>query len=285
LITKEALCLIHITIIAQKPGIICIMKITKFPGNILYIEDAFPQAQEFIDNIEKFNEDPITHSVIPPWQDWIDGRPSNPTSDKTHWDFKLDSYTKGKQKLFDYDISLNNENTVWPRRSYEFMDEAHRTVQDTIDMIDKPYNEILKVWAEETGNSPLEYVSKNYFLRKYHTGGAIGPHIDKNHENPLNTMDWSILFYLNDNYKGGEVSFPELGVTIKPSAGSALVFPCTATHLAETVEDGEKYYIFMVIHSEFGHSTALREPYHRLNEAILKHKGITDHIILDLQSN
>lgn len=262
-----------------------IMKITEFAGNIIYIEDAFPQAKEFIENIEKFNEDPATHSVIPAWIDWMDGRPANPSSDKSHWDFELDSFTKGKEKLFDYDVSLNDKNVFWPRLKYEVLDEPHAMVQDTIDMIDKPYNEILKIWSEKTGNSMPEYVSKNYFLRKYHVGGKIGPHIDKNHENPLNTMDWSVLFYLNDDYKGGEISFPDLDISIKPSAGSAIVFPCTATHLAEMVEDGEKYYIFMVIHSEFGHSTGLKEPYHQLNEAILKYNGITDHAILTAKLN
>jgi hypothetical protein len=258
------------------------MKITEFPGSIFYIEGAFPQSQEFIENIEKFNEDPLTHSVISPWVDWKDGRPTNPTKNKAHWDNKLDSFSKGKQKLFDWDRTASNRNTVWPRPKYVFDDEAHKIVESTIDMIDKPYHEILKFWSEKTGNAPLDHVSKNYFLRKYHVGGDIGPHIDKNAENPLNTMDWSALFYLNDNYDGGEISFPDLDITIKPTAGSALVFPCTAMHLAKEVTKGEKYYIFMVIHSEFGHSNALTEEYHEMNELILKHKGITDHILLTL---
>lgn len=258
------------------------MKITEFPGNIFYIEDAFPQAQEFIENIEKFDKDPLTHSVIPAWVDWKDGRPTNPTEDKSHWDNKVDNFSKGKQKLFDWDRTISNNNQVWPRPEYVFEDDAHKMVESTIDMIDKPYKEILKFWSEKTGNDPLEHVSKNYFLRKYHVGGEIGPHIDKNAENPQNTMDWSVLFYLNDNYVGGEIDFPDLGVSIKPTAGSAIVFPCTAMHLAKRVEQGEKYYIFMVIHSEFGHSNALTEPYHDMNELILKHKGITDHILLNL---
>jgi hypothetical protein len=261
------------------------MKITELPGNIIYIEDAFTQAKEFINNIEIFNDNPDTYSVIPAWSDWVDGRPANPNKDKTHWDFELDTFTKGKQKLFDYDISINKDNTIWPRIQHTFEDKAHKIVEETINMIDKPYNEILSIWAEKTGNDPLEYVSKNYFLRKYHVGGAIGPHIDKNHKNPLNTMDWSVLFYLNDDYEGGEISFPDLDITIKPTAGSALVFPCTANHAALEVKSGEKYYIFMVIHSEFKYSSALREPYHLLNEEILTYKGITSHPILEHSKN
>lgn len=257
------------------------MRVTEFPGNIIYIEEAFPNSLEFIENIEKFESNPATHEVIPPWEDWYDSKPVKVKGDDpTQWERELQDFSKGKQKLFNWDLTASGNNSVWPRPDYMFEDEAHLLVSDTIDLLDKPYREILKVWSEKTGNSQLEYISKNYFLRKYHVGGAIAPHIDKNINNPLNTMDWSVLFYLNDDYDGGGIVFTELGIEIKPSAGSALIFPCTTIHKALTVDSGEKYYIFMVIHSEFGYSSALGEPYHGLNEIILNHKGITDHLLL-----
>lgn len=261
------------------------MKITELPGNIFYIEDAFPQAQEFIDNVERYDKDSTTHQVIPEWVDWMDSQPVKAGESSTDWDNDWDDFSKGKQKLFNWDRSTYDENMVWPRPEYIFEDDAHKMLKSTIDMIDKPYQEILKIWSDKTNNETVEYVSKNYFLRKYKVGGDIGPHIDKNDKNPLNTMDWSALFYLNDNYEGGAISFPGLDIKIKPTAGSALIFPCNVPHIAHTVLKGEKYYIFMVIHSEFGHSNALTENYHDMNELILKHKGITDHILLKLSKN
>jgi len=250
--------------------------------NILYIEDAFPHAKDFIDQIESHDQNPETYAVIPLWEEWRDSRPVKTQGSDIGWDKEVDSYSKGSQKLFDWDRSATNYNLVWPKPKYEFTDNAHILVEGTIDLIDKPYHDILNVWCEKTGNNRLEYVSKNYFLRKYKVGGAIGAHIDKNINNPLNTMDWSVLFYLNDDYEGGEINFPELDITIKPSAGSALIFPCTAVHVAKEVKKGEKYYIFMVIHSEFGYSSGLGEEYHQMNELILKHNGITDHPLLQL---
>ena len=260
------------------------MKITELPMGILYIEDVFTESEHFIQQIEKYDLDELTHSVIPPWEDWRDSRPVKSEGSEIDWKMQIDTYSKGKQKLFDWDRSASNYNLFWPRPEYVFEDYAHKTVEKTIDLIDKPYKEIIKIWSEKTGNKDLEYISKNYFLRKYKVGGKIGPHVDKNVDNPLNTMDWSVLFYLNDNYSGGEILFPDLDIKIKPSAGSALIFPCTAVHVAEEVTDGEKYYIFMVIHSEFGYSSALGEEYHLMNEAILEHKGVTDHILLDIKA-
>lgn len=258
------------------------MKITEFPGNIIYIEDAFPDAQQFIDDIEKYETDERTHSVIPKWQDWRDGRPIKVGESPVHWAWDADEQPKGKQKLFDWDRTASNFNKVWPRPEYTFDDEAHKLVEKTIDLLDKPYREILKIWSEKTGNPVLDHVSKNYFLRKYNIGNFIGSHIDKNIDNPRNTMDWSVLFYLNDAYTGGEVSFTELDVKIKPSKGSALIFPCTAEHIAWPVLEGDKYYIFMVIHSEFGHSMSVAEEYQPMNELILKHKGLLDHPLLHM---
>ena len=253
------------------------MKITELSGGVLYIEDAFPKAQDFIDNIERFDSDPETYSVLPPWEDWKDQRPVKGGDDPTIWDKEYDNFTKGKQKLFDWDRSINSQNLTWPRPEHVFNDKVHNHISETIDIIDKPYREILKIWSEKTNNPPLEYISKNYLLRKYHKGGRIGQHIDKNIENPLNTIDWSVLFYLNEDYEGGEISFPELDITIKPSKGSALVFPCTAVHIANEVTSGEKYYIFMFIDSEFGHSTALYEDYNTLNELILQQRKDFNH--------
>lgn len=258
------------------------MRVKDLPGNIIYIEDAFPHAQQFIDEIESHETDERTHSVIPQWQDWRDSRPIKVGDSPTSWDVDVDSFTKGKQKLFDWDRTVSDFNVHWPRPEYKFDDEAHNLVGQTIDLLDKPYREILKIWSDKTGNEPLEYISRNYFLRKYHVGGSIGPHIDKNINNPRNTMDWSVLFYLNDDYTGGEISFPDLDLRIKPSKGSAIIFPCTAVHIAEPVTDGEKYYIFMVINSEFGHSTGLGEEYQPMNESILRYKGLLDHPLLHL---
>jgi hypothetical protein len=243
------------------------------------MENVFPQAKDFIANIEQFDQEPSTHSVIPPWSPWHD---SVPVKDKDGaWQRIPDEYSKGKEKLFDWDMSLTNNNSLWPRPIIE-LDEQRTILEPTINMIHEPYSKALDIWSEKTGNNKLDHVSKNYFLRKYNVGGKIGPHVDKNASNPANTMDWSVLFYLSDDYIGGEISFPGLNITIKPSAGSALFFPCNVVHVAKPVKGGDKYYIFMVIHSEFGYSSGLGENYHEMNRLILKHKGIVDHPILNV---
>lgn len=251
------------------------MIVKELAKDILYIENAFTDAQKFVDKIEEFDLDPELHSVIPAWEDWIDGAPY--LDEDGNWQTKYHDTAKGKQKLFDWDRSLSGKNNIWPVPKHESFDYAHEKIAPVIDLIHKPYLDVLDIWYEKTGHKKLDYVSKNYTLKKYNTGGAISPHIDKNEDDPSSTMDYTALFYLTDDYVGGEIEFPDQNLILRPSAGSALIFPVTLPHIAHEVFSGDKYFIFMYIHTEFGHSTSLYEEWAALNKSILESKGILDH--------
>ena len=70
----------------------------------------------------------------------------------------------------------------------------------------------------------------------------MGPHVDNYGQPNLQTL-MSAVAYLNDDYEGGELHFPEQNVTIKPSAGSIVVFPSEAPfyHQSLPVTKGAKY--------------------------------------------
>jgi hypothetical protein len=245
------------------------MIIKELAENIFYVENAFPDAQKFIDNVEELDKAPEAYPVIPKWEDWHDGIPYQDESGA--WQVSPHSWTTGKQKPFNW-----NRSEEWPVKEIELTD-AHKLTKPTIDLINDQYLKVLDVWYEKTGNKKLDYVSKNYLLRKYDVGGAIGPHIDKNIKLARNTMDWSVLFYLSDDYEGGEITFLDQNISFKPSAGSALIFPCVAPHEANIVVSGTKYYIFMTIHSEFGHTVSIGENYAPFNSKILEDRGDLTH--------
>jgi predicted 2-oxoglutarate/Fe(II)-dependent dioxygenase YbiX len=53
----------------------------------------------------------------------------------------------------------------------------------------------------------------------------------------------SAILYLNDDYEGGHLEFPNFGIKIKPQAGMLILFPSNYayTHAAHPVTKGTKY--------------------------------------------
>lgn len=63
---------------------------------------------------------------------------------------------------------------------------------------------------------------EGFAINKYGRGAEYKGHVD---HHPTNQRVFSIVAFLNDNFAGGELTFPLLGVSVKPKAGSAVMFP------------------------------------------------------------
>jgi len=58
---------------------------------------------------------------------------------------------------------------------------------------------------------------------------------------PPLTPDFTFLIYLNDDYVGGEIGYPDKKLYIKPSAGSVIIFPGNLLHEVTDLENGHRY--------------------------------------------
>lgn len=87
-----------------------------------------------------------------------------------------------------------------------------------------------------------ELFHEDYQLLRYRTGQEYKAHADGGTDIGRAI---SAVLYLNDDYKGGEIEFPNFGVKIKPEAGMLILFPSTYpyAHIAHPVTDGTKYAI------------------------------------------
>lgn len=83
-------------------------------------------------------------------------------------------------------------------------------------------------------------------LLKYDVGQYYKVHADcvggYQEKIKMNRLFTSII-YLNDDYEGGEITFPRQRISLKPKAGQACVFPSIYTHphIAETITKGTKH--------------------------------------------
>ena len=79
-----------------------------------------------------------------------------------------------------------------------------------------------------------------YGILKYGKGQFFTNHID-DHKDFHRRI--STIYYLNDNYLGGEINFPRFNIIFKPKANQMIMFPSTYVynHSVSSVVEGERY--------------------------------------------
>jgi Rps23 Pro-64 3,4-dihydroxylase Tpa1-like proline 4-hydroxylase len=111
------------------------------------------------------------------------------------------------------------------------------------------YNNLFKIFEEAfslvENDYKLMYGTQtewhdNYQVLKYGKDQHFSNHID---DNTTYHRRISTVYYLNDNYEGGEIKFPRFNLTIKPLANQMILFPSTYVynHSVSPVVEGERY--------------------------------------------
>ena len=133
---------------------------------------------------------------------------------------------------------LEVRNTLW----YHITDEMAKKFEQAVatcftNHVGPKYN------CEFKSYEPVQFLG-------YPPGGHYKGHNDGEHFN-YETRQWerimdrdvSFLFYLNDQYGGGELEFYDLGLTIKPKKGMMIAFPSYKdfAHKVHPVTWGHRY--------------------------------------------
>lgn len=109
------------------------------------------------------------------------------------------------------------------------------------------FNKIIK-FAEKFIKEKYDLTKNTFELKRFffHTmleGAKIEAHADDGDEYPNKPKDeshYSAVFVLNENYEGGEMSFPNLKTKHKLKEGSLIIFPgdVKRTHEVEIIKKG-----------------------------------------------
>lgn len=184
---------------------------------------------------------------------------------------ELDFLSTSAKKISIWDVTethYNDEGTVIYDSKYW---EDRVATSNTLDLNDVKINPMI---TELQTRLKLE-VDKFFNVDAWATSTAIVrwlpgqlqmPHADKElHEgdnagkpNDFPWYDIAGLFYLNDDYEGGELYFPNQGIQFKPKAGAAYFFPGDLNYIHGVTEitSGIRYVIpfFFTILSHGGKS-------------------------------
>ena len=127
--------------------------------------------------------------------------------------------------------------------------KSARVLEESVEVnqILRKYSDILtKAHKEENGFYPEVYTTQAY-LTAWVEGGYAGPHID-NPRHGEGFIQFSSIIYLNEDFDGGEIEFPNQKFKYKAKSGSAVIFPSAGTeylHKVNKINSGIRYTIAM----------------------------------------
>lgn len=181
-------------------------------NNICYFTNALSEPQKLVEFIENTENTPDIHDIIGSWEDW-------------------QSYGKDHSYGFKKNVLAENKDISDPRALY-----IVNSIYSGMMFCGNMYKKMKNIDGDVT-------ISKNFAINKYNTGEDMGQHVDWNENNP--SLRYSFFVYLNDDYDGGELHFSKQNITLKPEAGSIVMFPSTEPyeHGSLTIKEGIKYLV------------------------------------------
>lgn len=120
-------------------------------------------------------------------------------------------------------------------------------IPDGVAIIKKYSDKIIPIHKELRGFLPELYTTEGW-LSLWESGNGAGVHTDA-HDN-YDFLIYATVIYLNDSsdYIGGEIYFPNQGLSYSPKKGDAVIFPCGGheyVHGVTEILDGRRYTIPM----------------------------------------
>ena len=188
------------------------------PGIVVY-KDVMENYQDFIRDLEdamKMNY-PGLH-----WKEPMVLRNNQDVVDYTARNLQTFaiSYDKSLIDSEDYQDPLDAMDTILSKKFYNAFNKFEEDYK-------KSY------WVETSWH-------EMYSILKYSSGNFFKDHVDDSQKYHRRV---STVWYANENYTGGEISFTRFNITYKPKANELLVFPSTYTynHSVAPIIEGERY--------------------------------------------
>ena len=183
--------------------------------NIFYFTSSISEPSRLIELIEQSeNDESIDTAFVSKWQPWK----SSNDSDTIY----------GYAKMIDANYEKIGKNPS-PKELY---------LVNSIIANMKFCATLYKQYNNVDGDVKIDTDSA---IKKYNVGTEMGPHADQNDGDAR--LRYSIVAYLNDDYEGGELAFPNQDVVLKPQAGSIVIFPSSEPYLHQSKKliSGTKY--------------------------------------------
>lgn len=188
-------------------------------NNIWYWENALSFPVELTQFIEDIDLVPESYPRISKWENWIASNDDDTVYGATKIiNTQALKQSTGSDMVDKRTLYIANSLSMGFEMCYDRYIDGHRLDKSKYDL---PLNQIpIKKWNQD------QY---------------MGPHFDGQDGN--SKLAFSLVAYLNDDYEGGEIHFKDHNVTIKPKAGSMIMFPSQLPYVHEVkpIISGTRY--------------------------------------------
>lgn len=187
-------------------------------NNIWYWDNVISSPNELVGFIEELDNNPESYPYITKWKNWTASNDDSVSYGETKQIMKNLLTRSIDKKLYQKSLYIINSLNMALDMCFDRYAKAHQIDQSKY-RID---NDVLSI-------------------KKWIPGSGMGPHAD-GQDGDYN-LGFTVVMYLNDDYEGGEISFPNHNVKIKPKAGSLIMFPATKEfiHQVEPIISGTRY--------------------------------------------
>jgi predicted 2-oxoglutarate/Fe(II)-dependent dioxygenase YbiX len=144
------------------------------------------------------------------------------------------------EKIFKLEKKLNSiKQLKYFRSSFKLSNDELSTYLTT------NINAAIIEYLNKTNKNKSDYIAPDsYAMSHWIIGESLEAHTDNlKYDHPDTHSPRSIinaLLYLTDDYTGGEIFFPEVNMSIKPKAGSVVVFDSDLMHGVNVVKSGTR---------------------------------------------
>lgn len=130
---------------------------------------------------------------------------------------------------------------ITPKWSYAEVEDLEKITSlklnkllfDHFDPIEKDYKNFYNIFPEW---------HDVYGIMKYGPGQGFTNHVDDGNKYHRRV---SVVYYLNDDYIGGEINFPRFNIKLKPKNNQIIIFPSiySYNHSVSPIIKGDKYIV------------------------------------------
>jgi predicted 2-oxoglutarate/Fe(II)-dependent dioxygenase YbiX len=115
--------------------------------------------------------------------------------------------------------------------------EVTQTFDRDLEIFNRLRLDVSRLLAKNFGLSVRKF--SNLSISRYPPGSFVGRHRDTTTFSTPRMV--TVILYLNDEYEGGKLIFPDIGVTYQPAKGDVVLFLSEYFHAVSTVTSGHRY--------------------------------------------